>query len=50
MGIVEPYMSVGATWWLENVSPWHFGGTGADPGPLAQPAADVPDYASLGLD
>ncbi|MCC6804413.1 MAG: LLM class flavin-dependent oxidoreductase [Anaerolineae bacterium] len=28
--IVKPYAEVGATWWVENVSPWGYGGIAPD--------------------
>jgi alkanesulfonate monooxygenase SsuD/methylene tetrahydromethanopterin reductase-like flavin-dependent oxidoreductase (luciferase family) len=31
---VEPYISAGATWWLEDVSPWAFGWKWTGPWPL----------------
>jgi hypothetical protein len=24
--VVQPYAAAGVTWWLENISPWAFGG------------------------
>jgi alkanesulfonate monooxygenase SsuD/methylene tetrahydromethanopterin reductase-like flavin-dependent oxidoreductase (luciferase family) len=33
--VVEPYAEAGATWWLEDVSPWPFGWQWAGPWPLA---------------
>ena len=32
---VEPYVEAGATWWLEDVSPWPFGWTWQGPWPFA---------------
>ncbi|TME39620.1 MAG: LLM class flavin-dependent oxidoreductase [Chloroflexi bacterium] len=32
---VEPYISAGATWWLEDVSPWPFGWNWHGPWPLS---------------
>jgi alkanesulfonate monooxygenase SsuD/methylene tetrahydromethanopterin reductase-like flavin-dependent oxidoreductase (luciferase family) len=32
--VVEPYIEAGATWWLEDVSPWPFGWTWQGPWPF----------------
>jgi alkanesulfonate monooxygenase SsuD/methylene tetrahydromethanopterin reductase-like flavin-dependent oxidoreductase (luciferase family) len=32
--VVEPYVEAGATWWLEDVSPWPFGWTWQGPWPF----------------
>ncbi len=29
-GVVQPYADAGVTWWMENVSPWVYGGIAAD--------------------
>jgi alkanesulfonate monooxygenase SsuD/methylene tetrahydromethanopterin reductase-like flavin-dependent oxidoreductase (luciferase family) len=31
---IEPYLTAGATWWLEDLSPWAFGWTGQGPWPF----------------
>ena len=33
--VVEPYVDAGATWWLEDVSPWPFGWAWQGPWPFA---------------
>jgi hypothetical protein len=32
---VAPYAAAGATWWVENVSPWHYGWAWQGPWPVA---------------